>query len=64
MLIVASVVAIATVALMFTKSFRAGFETSFSRLLSAYGKVTDFFVRCCWPLLALPQSLSELWYGL
>ena len=48
MLIVASVVAIATVALMFTKSFRAGFETSFSRLLSAYGKVTDFFVRWWW----------------
>lgn len=48
MLVIASVIALATVVLMFTKRFRKGFERAFNGLLKVYGKATDFFVRFWW----------------
>lgn len=51
MLIIASAIALVTVILMFTKSFRIGFEKVFGKLLSGYGKLTDIFVRFWWAAL-------------
>lgn len=44
-LIVASVMAVVAIFLLFTKGFRTGFENGFNKLLSVYGKITDFFIR-------------------
>ncbi|MCM1225359.1 MAG: efflux RND transporter permease subunit, partial [Lachnospiraceae bacterium] len=63
MFIIAVAVALFTVILMFTHSFRVGFEKIFGTLLKSYGKITDFFVRWWWmALLAVVAVVGLLGY--
>jgi len=62
-LIVSSLIALATVILIFTSSFRKGFERAFNGLLKSYGKITDFFVRWWWAaLIAVVATVGVLSY--